>query len=203
MALHCFVSVWTRWKFWLYGCSMLFKTRWAASSVWFPWREIKDRAIGVPIPLRVLVVRLFAVYNKEEESRGILFKCFVSFQRTEPGPWMSHMISSWIRNLNFGTLNSEEWRPGIFKWIRDFSPREQGMKIYQDNTHLPINLSHIFVPFFKQNVMTFFFAGVDVEFWAHEHSYERLFPVYNHKVISKNVSNARGIKMHFILSQCL
>ncbi|XP_067019476.1 acid phosphatase type 7-like isoform X2 [Acropora muricata] len=30
----------------------------------------------------------------------------------------------------------------------------------------------------------FYKHGVDVEFWAHEHSYERLFPVYNHKVYS-------------------
>ena len=59
----------------------------------FPFPYVSSTFLTGPC-VAPLVVRLFAVYNKEKESRGILFKCFVSFQRTEPGPGMSHIISS-------------------------------------------------------------------------------------------------------------
>lgn len=61
-----------------------------------------------------LVMWLLAVYKKEEESREVLFKYFVSFQRTKPKPkpkpgrGMSHIRTSWTRKINW---ISELWTP--------------------------------------------------------------------------------------------
>ena len=33
------------------------------------------------------------------------------------------------------------------------------------------------------NIRGYVFTGVDLLVWAHEHNYERLFPIYNQKVI--------------------
>lgn len=37
-------------------------------------------------------------------------------------------------------------------------------------------------PGFRGLIPTYSVSGVDLQFWAHEHSYERLWPIYNYQV---------------------
>lgn len=44
----------------------------------------------------------------------------------------------------------------------------------------------------------FYKYGVDLEIWAHEHTYERMYPVYN-----RTVYNGSHGKFHYIYFFCL
>ena len=37
------------------------------------------------------------------------------------------------------------------------------------------------------NEQLFFYSAFSVEIWAHEHSYERLFPIYNYTVLNGSI----------------
>lgn len=48
---------------------------------------------------------------------------------------------------------------------------------------------------------TFCVAGVDLELWAHEHSYERLWPIYNYEV-RRVEGGARGADVSVACVRC-
>lgn len=88
-------------------------------------------------------------------------------------------------------------------WIITFGHRPMYCSNDNDNdcTHSEtlIRVGLPFTHFFGLEEL-FYKYGVDVEFWAHEHSYERLWPIYDYKVRTKNfLISLWNVSFHEIL----
>ena len=142
----------------------------------------------------------FSNYRKRFNMPGGTENMFYSFNM---GP--VHFIgfsSEFYYFLNYGMkslVNQFEWlekdlieanKPENRKlrpWIITFAHRpmycsnENGDDCTHSQTLLRVGLP--FCKFFALEPL-FYKYGVDMEFWAHEHSYERLWPLYDYKVMN-------------------
>lgn len=101
-------------------------------------------------------------------------------EATKPENRFVVVVNRW-NNINPSCLLIRKIRP----WIITFGHRPMYCSNDNDNdcTHSEtlIRVGLPFTHFFGLEEL-FYKYGVDVEIWAHEHSYERLWPIYDYKV---------------------
>ncbi|KAK3578701.1 hypothetical protein CHS0354_008558 [Potamilus streckersoni] len=94
----------------------------------------------------------------------------------------------WLKSDLAAANKNRDKRP----WIITFGHRPMycSNNDHDDCTRYE-SLVRVGIPFIEKGGLEkiFFENGVDVMFWAHEHSYERLYPVFNRKVYNGSIAN--------------